>query len=58
MTFITIHRDSPPHTPRVGVLLSNLGTPDGTGYAAIRRYLGEFLSDRRIIEANPLIWKP
>lgn len=58
MTFITIHRDSPTPAPKIGVLLSNLGTPDGTGYAAIRRYLGEFLSDRRIIEANPLLWKP
>ncbi|PYD46847.1 ferrochelatase [Novacetimonas pomaceti] len=58
MTFITIRRDTPIQTSRVGVLLSNLGTPDGTGYSAIRRYLGEFLSDRRIIEANPLVWKP
>ncbi|RBM06388.1 ferrochelatase [Novacetimonas cocois] len=58
MTFITIRRDAPIQTSRVGVLLSNLGTPDGTGYSAIRRYLGEFLSDRRIIEANPLVWKP
>jgi hypothetical protein len=37
---------------RVGVLLVNLGTPDGTGYWAIRRYLNEFLSDPRVIEVN------
>ena len=41
-----------------GLLLINLGTPDGTGYRAVRRYLSEFLSDRRVIEANPLIWRP
>lgn len=45
-------------TPRVGVLLLNLGTPDGTDYWSMRRYLGEFLSDRRVIETSPLIWQP
>src|SRR5215475_7113372 len=39
---------------RVGVLLVNLGTPDSTGYWAMRRYLKEFLSDRRVIEENRL----
>jgi ferrochelatase len=43
---------------RVGVLLVNLGTPEGTGYRAVRRYLSEFLSDRRVIEVNPFIWQP
>lgn len=43
---------------KIGLLLVNLGTPDGTGYWALRRYLSEFLSDRRIIELNPLIWQP
>ena len=41
---------------RVGVLLVNLGTPDGTGYWPVRRYLKEFLSDRRVIEVNPILW--
>jgi ferrochelatase len=41
-----------------GVLLVNLGTPDGTDTKSVRRYLLEFLSDRRVIEANPLIWQP
>jgi protoporphyrin/coproporphyrin ferrochelatase len=41
---------------RIGVLLVNLGTPDGTGYFAMRRYLKEFLSDRRVIEVNRLKW--
>ncbi|MFH5926524.1 ferrochelatase [Roseomonas xinghualingensis] len=43
---------------RIGVLLVNLGTPEGTGYWDIRRYLSEFLSDRRVIENNPLWWQP
>jgi len=43
---------------RVGVLLVNLGTPDGTDYWSMRRYLREFLSDKRVIEWNPLFWKP
>ena len=38
---------------RIGVLLLNLGTPDATGYWPMRRYLKEFLSDRRVIEVNP-----
>src|SRR4051812_9937131 len=43
---------------RIGVLLVNLGTPEGTGYWPMRRYLSEFLSDRRVIESSPLIWQP
>ncbi|MBV5263658.1 ferrochelatase [Pinisolibacter aquiterrae] len=41
---------------RVGVLLVNLGTPDGTDYWSMRRYLKEFLSDRRVIEVPRAIW--
>ncbi|HVY49969.1 MAG TPA: ferrochelatase [Devosia sp.] len=44
--------------PRVGVLLLNLGTPDSPEYWPMRRYLSEFLSDRRVIETNPLFWQP
>ncbi|HEX2258062.1 MAG TPA: ferrochelatase, partial [Afifellaceae bacterium] len=43
---------------RVGVLLVNLGTPEGTGYWPMRRYLGEFLSDRRVIEWPRAVWLP
>ena len=43
---------------RVGVLLVNLGTPDGTDYWSMRRYLQEFLTDRRVIEWSPLYWYP
>lgn len=43
---------------RIGVLLVNLGTPDGTDYASMRRYLKEFLMDRRVIEWSPWKWYP
>jgi ferrochelatase len=43
---------------RIGVLLLNLGTPDGTGYWPMRRYLKEFLSDRRVIEVPVWKWWP
>ena len=42
---------------KTGVLLVNLGTPDSTKWLDIRKYLKEFLSDRRVIEVNPFIWK-
>ena len=42
---------------KTGVLLINLGTPDSTSWLDIRKYLKEFLSDRRVIEVNPIIWK-
>ncbi|MEZ5842723.1 MAG: ferrochelatase [Hyphomicrobiaceae bacterium] len=45
-------------TGRVGVLLVNLGTPDGTDYWSMRRYLAEFLSDRRVIEWSRFYWYP
>jgi len=49
-----------PHVPvgRLGVLLVNLGTPDAPDKASVRRYLAEFLSDRRVVEISPLIWAP
>ena len=40
-----------------GVLIVNLGTPDSTSWLDIRKYLKEFLSDRRVIEVNPFIWQ-
>ena len=42
---------------RTGVLIVNLGTPDSTSWWDIRKYLNEFLSDRRVIEVNPFVWK-
>jgi protoporphyrin/coproporphyrin ferrochelatase len=52
---------APPPSPaaatrKIGVLLSNLGTPDATDYWSMRRYLSEFLSDRRVIEVPRLAW--
>ena len=44
--------------PKVGVLLTNLGTPDAPDAAAVRRYLAQFLSDPRVIEIPKLAWKP
>ncbi len=45
-------------TEKIGVLLANLGTPDGFDYWSMRRYLSEFLSDRRVIDYSPWIWQP
>ncbi len=42
---------------KIGVLLINLGTPDGTDYGSMRRYLSEFLSDPRVIEVPQPIWQ-
>lgn len=45
-------------SPRVGVLLVNLGTPDAAEPRAVKRYLKEFLSDPRVVEIPQLIWQP
>ena len=42
---------------KTGILLINLGTPNSTSWLDIRKYLKEFLSDRRVIEVNPIIWQ-
>lgn len=61
MTIDTSHLPSD-HPPvkfgKVGVLLVNLGTPDGTDYKSMRRYLEEFLKDRRVIEWSRWFWYP
>ena len=53
---------TPDHPPipsaRIGVLLINLGTPDEASPAAVRKYLGQFLSDRRVVEIPQLVWQP
>jgi len=49
-----VSADAPP----VGVLLVNLGTPDAPTPAAVRKYLAEFLSDRRVVEIPALLWQP
>lgn len=52
--------DEHPAVPaeRVGVVLINLGTPEATDYWSMRRYLSEFLSDRRVIDYSPWLWQP
>ena len=43
---------------RVGILLANLGTPDNYDYWSMRRYLNEFLSDKRVIDYSVWVWQP
>jgi ferrochelatase len=51
--------DHPPVAPRkLGVLLTNLGTPDGPDTKSVKRYLAEFLSDRRVVEIPQILWQP
>ena len=51
--------DHPPvRSGRIGVLLVNLGTPEAPEPGAVKRYLGEFLSDRRVVEIPPIAWQP
>ncbi|KGM53303.1 ferrochelatase [Lysobacter arseniciresistens ZS79] len=45
-------------TPDTAVVVVNLGTPSAPTAAAVRRYLGEFLSDRRVVSLPPLLWQP
>ena len=58
-----MHRSPTPRfahdrTPRIGVLLTNLGTPDAATPSAVRRYLAQFLTDPRVIEIPAWLWKP
>lgn len=57
---MTRRPDDHPAVPdaRVGVLLVNLGTPDAPTAPAVRRYLAQFLSDRRVVEIPALLWQP
>ncbi|WP_111413249.1 ferrochelatase [Billgrantia lactosivorans] len=60
-------RERPAHAPsdhpsvpasKVGVVLANLGTPDATDYWSMRRYLNEFLSDKRVVDYPSWKWQP
>jgi protoporphyrin/coproporphyrin ferrochelatase len=56
---MTLPVNHPPvATPRIGILLVNLGTPDAPTPKAVRRYLKQFLSDRRVVELPALLWQP
>lgn len=52
----TDHRPVP--RARIGVLITNLGTPDAPETGAVKRYLKQFLSDRRVVEIPPILWQP
>lgn len=43
---------------KIGVLIANLGTPDGTDYWSMRRYLSQFLSDKRVVDYPAWLWQP
>lgn len=72
MTQVPVRHDTPgegrlAHAPashpsvaraRIGILVANLGTPDGYGYWPMRRYLSEFLSDKRVIDYPSWKWQP
>ncbi|MEJ6593673.1 ferrochelatase [Parasphingorhabdus sp.] len=52
-------KDHPPvAVTKIGVLLVNLGTPDAPDKQAVKRYLKEFLSDKRVVEIPSIIWQP
>ena len=56
---MSIPSDHPPVAPaKIGVLLVNLGTPDAPTPKAVKRYLKQFLSDRRVVEIPALVWQP
>lgn len=57
-TEMTTTNHPPVKFGKVGVLLVNLGTPDGTDKVSMRRYLKQFLMDRRVIEWSPFFWYP
>ena len=48
----------PVATGKIGLLLVNLGTPDAPDKKAVKRYLKEFLSDKRVVEIPDIIWQP
>ena len=51
--------DHPPvRSGGIGVLIVNLGTPDGADAKSVKRYLGEFLSDKRVVEIPAIAWQP
>ncbi len=45
-------------SPKIGIIIANLGTPDNTDYWSMRRYLNEFLSDQRVIDYPKWLWQP
>src|SRR4051812_5937503 len=54
----SVNSNKPSPRGKIGILLVNLGTPDAPGFWPVRRFLMEFLSDRRVIEAPRVFWWP
>jgi protoporphyrin/coproporphyrin ferrochelatase len=54
---MNLPKDHPKISNNIGVLIINLGTPDNYDFFSVRKYLKEFLSDRRVIEFNPILWQ-
>ncbi len=46
------------HQTKTGILLANLGTPDAPTPGAVKRYLRQFLSDKRVVDTSRLLWWP
>ena len=42
---------------KIGILITNLGTPDAPDKKSLKKYLRQFLSDRRVVDYNPFLWK-
>ena len=45
------------YSKKIGILITNLGTPDNPDKKSLRRYLKQFLSDKRVVDYNPILWK-
>ncbi len=58
MSVLPSDHPSIPPSRKIGVLLINLGTPDEANPRAVKRYLKQFLSDRRVVEIPQLVWQP
>lgn len=59
MAFVEKPKDHPAvKVPKIGIVIANLGTPDATDYWSMRRYLNEFLSDKRVIDLPAWKWQP
>jgi ferrochelatase len=44
------------YSKKIGVLITNLGTPDSPDRKGLRKYLNQFLSDRRVVDINRVLW--
>ncbi|MDA7705185.1 ferrochelatase [Rickettsiales bacterium] len=54
---MNLPKNHPKISNNIGVLIINLGTPNNYDFFSVRKYLKEFLSDKRVIEVNPILWQ-